>query len=151
MTPNELRRPSTDGEWAAYHKIRRTVLFERRGRFGMYDDSHPDELRPENHPLLLFSNGEPVGTIRVDFSDTGAIFRRVAVSEDVQRRGHGRTMLELAERFVRERGVRHVISHADRGAVGFYERCGYVREAGDGDGATVLMGKDLEVQAREAS
>jgi GNAT superfamily N-acetyltransferase len=144
----ELRAPSSDGEWDAYHTIRRRVLFERRGLSGAYDAAHPDETRPGNYPLLLFYNLEPIGTIRVDLGDDEAIFRRVAVREDVQREGHGRKMLELAESFVRARGKRRIRSHVDRGAVSFYERCGFVRDqTNDADG-TVLMRKDVAHRAR---
>jgi GNAT superfamily N-acetyltransferase len=80
----------------------------------------------------------------VDLADDEAIFRRVAVREDVQRQGHGRKMLELADSFVRARGKRRIRSHVDRGAVSFYERCGFVREQSDDDRKTVLMRKDLE-------
>lgn len=150
MAPTELRRPITDAEWEAYHNIRRTVLFERRGFIGVYDAVHPDEAAPGNHPLLLLVDGDPVGTIRVDLSADVAIFRRVAVREAMQRRGHGRSMVRLAERFARERGTRRVLSHVDRGAIEFYERCGYVREpGGDTNGATVLMSKDLEARVSE--
>lgn len=143
MSSLELRRPSSKQEWTAYHDIRRTVLFERRGRFGVYDASHPDEHKPDNHPLLLFVDGEPVGTIRVDLPRDSAIFRRVAVREDLQRRGYGRAMLILAEQFARERGSRRIQSFVDRGAVEFYERCGFVRDPeAVNDGATVLMYKD---------
>jgi GNAT superfamily N-acetyltransferase len=143
MSSFQLRRPSSEQEWTAYHDIRRTVLFERRGRFGVYDASHPDEHEPENHALLLFVAGEPVGTIRVDLGADTAIFRRVAVREDVQRRGYGRTMLQLAEEFVRQQGRHRIQSYVDRGAVEFYERCGFVRDLdAENDGATVLMYKN---------
>ena len=144
IASHQLLRPRSDAEWEAYHTIRRTVLFERRGRFGVYDPSHPDEHHPSNVPLLLMCDREPVGTIRVDLADGEALFRRVAIREDVQRRGHGRTMLALAEEFVRAQGVNRIRSHVDRGAVGFYERCGYARDGvDDGVGTTVLMQKEL--------
>jgi GNAT superfamily N-acetyltransferase len=138
-----LRAPASDAEWVAYHTIRRVVLFERRGQFGVYDASHPDETCPENHPFLLLFNGEPVGTIRVDITFDEAIFRRVAIREDVQRRGHGRVMMSLAEHFARSQGKNRIRSHVDASAVGFYERCGYSRAQPESDGATVLMTKEL--------
>ena len=142
MLSLELCRPRSEAQWTAYHDIRRTVLFERRGRFDVYDASHPDEYKPENHPLLLFVDGEPVGTIRVDLTTESATFRRVAVREDVQRRGYGRAMLMLAEQFARERGSRRIQSFVDRGAVEFYERCGFVRDPEAVNDGAVLMYKD---------
>jgi GNAT superfamily N-acetyltransferase len=139
-----LRRPRSDAEWAAYHAIRRTALFERRGKGDEYDASHPDELRSGNYPLLLLYRGEPIGTIRIDLTSDMALFRRVAIREDVQRRGHGRQMLTLAERFVRARGRHRIRSHVDAAAVGFYERCGFVGERPDRNAETVVMTKALE-------
>jgi GNAT superfamily N-acetyltransferase len=138
-----LRTPTAAAEWAAYHEIRRTVLFERRGKGDEYDASHPDELRPGNFPLLLLYRGEPVGTIRVDLTPDEAIFRRVAIREDVQRRGHGRQMLALAEVVVRSKGRTRIRSHVDAAAVDFYERCGFTREASRPEGETVVMTKSL--------
>jgi GNAT superfamily N-acetyltransferase len=145
----ELRTPRSDAEWDAYHRIRRTVLFERRGLVGVYDASHPDETRPGNYPWLLLYKHEPVGTVRVDVSGSEAIFRRVAVREDVQGRGHGRAMLVLAESFAKEHGASRIGANVDPDAVGFYERCGFSRKrSDDGDGKTVLMRKDLAPGAR---
>jgi GNAT superfamily N-acetyltransferase len=140
----QLRTPQSDAEWAAYHAIRRTVLFERRGKGDQYNALQPDELRPGNYPLLLLYRGEPVGTIRIDLTPDDALFRRVAVREDVQRRGHGRQMLMFAERVVRAQGKRRIRSHVDPGAVGFYERCGFMRESSGPKGATVVMTKTVE-------
>jgi GNAT superfamily N-acetyltransferase len=139
----QLRAPSSDSEWTAYHAIRRTVLFERRGRFGVYDAAHPDESQPGHYRFLLLYKSEPIGTIRVDIAEDEALFRRVAIREDVQRQGHGRKMLELAEGFVRGQNGNRIRSHVDPNAVGFYERCGFTRERADSGEATILMRKDL--------
>jgi len=121
----ELKTPSGTEEWQAYHDIRRKVLFENRGRFGVYDESHPDERREGNHPLLLFLGGKAIGVIRVDVNGNQAIFRRVAICEDLQRVGHGRVLLTLAESFAQSKGCSQIWSDVAPDAVGFYERCGY--------------------------
>jgi GNAT superfamily N-acetyltransferase len=123
-----LRSPENEEEWRVYHAIRRKVLFENRGRFGIYNENHPDEFEKENHPLILFERDTPVGVIRVDIHDRVAWFRRIAVREDLQRAGHGRILLNLAEAFARETGCGEVRSNVDAGAIGFYERCGYSRD-----------------------
>lgn len=121
----ELITPSSPVEWAAYHDIRRKVLFENRGRFGVYDTNHPDEHLSGNYPLILLLNGETIGVIRVDIKDRQAMFRRVAIREDVQRKGHGKALLTLAESFAQTKGCTHIVSDVAPDAVGFYERCGY--------------------------
>lgn len=123
----ELRPPGSDAEWAAYHAIRRHVLFERRGRGAAYDPAHPDESHAGHHPLVFWAGGEAVGVIRVDVDGEVAVFRRVAIREDAQRRGYGRRLLAAAERVAAAAGCVRVEAHVDADAVGFYERCGYVR------------------------
>ena len=48
-----MRSPATEQEWASFHRIRRSVLFEKRGLIGVYDPNHPDDRKPTNHPMLL--------------------------------------------------------------------------------------------------
>jgi GNAT superfamily N-acetyltransferase len=123
-----LRAPRNGDEWRAYHAIRRQVLFENRGEVGVYIENHPDEFAPGHHPLVLIYSGAPIGVIRVDVSGRVAWFRRVAVCETLQRCGHGRTLLRLAEALARREGCQEVRSNVAADAVGFYERCGYSRD-----------------------
>jgi GNAT superfamily N-acetyltransferase len=139
-----LRTPVGDKEWRTYHAIRRRVLFESRGLFGVYDENHPDTFVPGNHPLLLLHEGEAIGAIRVDVHDQLAIFRQIAIREDLQRRGHGRVMLSLAESFAVERGCRFVRIYSAPDVADFYGRCQYHRESEPPmDAEYVLMAKDL--------
>jgi N-acetylglutamate synthase-like GNAT family acetyltransferase len=72
-----------------------------------------------------------VGVIRIDIVGKQAIFRRVAVREDVQRSGHGRVLLALAEEFAREKDCDYLYSFVSPDAVEFYEKCGFRRDASD--------------------
>jgi GNAT superfamily N-acetyltransferase len=144
VTDEELREPQTPAEWAAYHDIRRHVLFELRGRGSQYDADHPDEHRADHHPLVLWTDDIAVGVLRVDVDGDVAIFRRVAVRQDLQRHGHGRRLLELAEQFAQRQGCNRIVSHVDADAVGFYERCGFLRLPNANQaGETILMGKSI--------
>ncbi len=138
----ELRAPTTEGDWAAYHAIRRHVLFELRGNGSAYDANHPDERQPGHYPLVLWDADVAAGVIRIDVQNAVAIFRRVAIREDLQRRGYGRHLLRAAERFAIEHGCTRALSHVDREAVGFYERSGFRNDSSE-DGATVRMSKQL--------
>ena len=129
LTDHTLRAPNGDEEWRAYHAIRRKVLFENRGHFGVYDENYPDEFGTINYPLILIYKGEPIGVIRIDVDGGVAWFRRVAVRKELQRAGHGKALLGLAEAFARGEGCFEVRSTVAADAVGFYERCGYLRDS----------------------
>jgi hypothetical protein len=56
----------TEEEWNVWHSIRERVLWEARGEFGVYDRNHPSLSSARHFPLLLVSEGDPVGAISVD-------------------------------------------------------------------------------------
>ena len=123
----ELRRVRRPREWASYHAIRRAVLFESRGKVGVYDDAHPDERAPSNLPLLLFFHGRAVGTARLDHGAEGAgIIRLVAIAETAQGCGHGRALVGLIVRRARKLGFTALEVHAAADAMGFYQHLGFV-------------------------
>ena len=110
---------------AAYHWIRREVLFEARGRIDYIVDG-PDELKPENMPLLLKYDGDPVGTVRLDQRPDGtAIVRLVAIVARLQRHGHGKVLMDLVEGLAAACGTARLYVHAAPDAVGFYQRLGF--------------------------
>ena len=61
-----LIAPRNDDDWVAYHDIRRRILFERRGEFGVYDPNLPDEHAPGHHPKLLVRASTYLGVVRID-------------------------------------------------------------------------------------
>ena len=134
-----LKSPTTAAEWEAYHSIRRRVLWEARGRVGVYDDAHPDEHKDGNFPKLLMLANAPIGAIRIDIVGPIGWFRRVAIVESLQRQGHGSKLMRMAEAFARKHGVSRLQSNVDRGAIAFYERFGFRLLDDDG----TLMAKEL--------
>jgi GNAT superfamily N-acetyltransferase len=147
MDAHTLVTPTTVSEWASYHTIRREVLFDARGLHGVYDENHPDEKAANHHPKLLLYGTDPVAVVRIDIDGAVAALRRVAVRGDVQRRGHGRTLLALAQRFAQEAGCSRLESFVAPDAVGFYERVGFTIEkehaVGPSGRDSVFMAKPL--------
>jgi N-acetylglutamate synthase-like GNAT family acetyltransferase len=124
----ELNPPATPAEWQAFHDIRRTELFERRGRHGIYNPNHPDDVDAHKRPLLLRCDGRPVGTVRLDdFGDGTGCVRLVAVTAPEQGRGHGRKLQEMVETLARDQGIHTLYINAAPTAVGFYEKTGWSR------------------------
>lgn len=122
-----LKRLEKDGDWSYFHDIRETILFEGRGRFGVYDRNHPDDRKRDNHPLLFLLRGKPIGAVRVDINraEQYAFMRLVAIVKDEQGKGHGAMMVKLVEEFAIRFNCKYmkVVPAAD--ARGFYRKCGY--------------------------
>ena len=131
MSEHELRAPANEDEWRALHEIRRKVLFENRGKFETYIENHPDDFKTGHHPLVLLYKGLVIGVVRVEVCERVAWLRRVAIREDVQRQGHGRVLLRLAEAFAKAKGCNELVSNAADEAVGFYESCGFSRDVSE--------------------
>jgi GNAT superfamily N-acetyltransferase len=124
--PYVLRAAQSADEWAAYHAIRRDAIFALYFPGLTYDDAHPDEVRPGNHPHVLVHGEEIVGTVRVDLIDaTRAGLRLIAVKPGLQRLGHGTALLAAAERFLQQRATREITINATNLSFPFYFRHGY--------------------------
>ena len=121
----------THDQWRTYDDMRRRMLWENRGLFGVYQENHPDERKPRNHPMLLLFHGDPIGVVRIDIDRDAAeaTMRRVAITETEQRRGHGRALVQLVEQFAAREGCRRVIVGSAEDAQRFYEKCGYTTRA----------------------
>lgn len=139
----QLRAPTNEAEWQSYHEIRRAELWEARGQGSVYDLNRPDERLANRFAQILFFEDVPVGVLRIDIEPPNAIFRRVAVRHEHQRKGHGRVMLMLAEEFARKHECVCVRSNVAPEAVGFYESCGFRRSAPVKTVASVPMEKVL--------
>ena len=122
----ELRTPTAATDWQEYHRIRRTVLWEARGHFGVYNAGHPDDLAPQNLPLLLVFRGVAVGVARLDRQlDGRGVIRRMAIDAHIQRQGHGRALLNLLEQRPRGLGISVLEVNSAEDAVTFYRKVGY--------------------------
>ena len=130
-TSYDLLRVTAKHDWEDYHSIRRRVLWERRGLW-KYDDTHADEYKTSNHPLLLRLDGRAIGTVRLDEfgSGIGAI-RLVAIETDLQQQGHGRVLSEYVENYARILGMKTPYVNAAPEAVGYYQRLGWRPEVWD--------------------
>jgi len=122
-----LISPETESDWIAYHGIREHVLWEARGLHGVYNPSHPDEYIETNHSKLLVYKSKLVGVVRIDLdiNSQSAGFRRVAISQEQQRKGFGKELMKQSEEFAFSHGCYKLHANVSPDAIGFYQKIGY--------------------------
>jgi len=143
-----LRPVRSSREWAAYHAIRRDAIFATLLPNQAYDERDPDEFAPDHFPHLLLRDGEVLGTVRIDLiGKSAAGFRLIGIRLDVQRQGHGRALLKLAEEAARALGKTEIVINAHPSSLDFYLANGYRRGEGADRGpipsGLVRVGKRL--------
>ncbi|MBP2572424.1 GNAT superfamily N-acetyltransferase [Agrobacterium tumefaciens] len=137
----KLVQISTQSEWAAYHRIRRHVLFDLRGLTG-YDDQHPDDRKPTHLPLIFVEGDDALGAVRLDLHEDGSgVVRTVAIVADRQRQGIGRSMMTAVESLAMARGAVRLEAHAAPDALRFYLKIGW--EIIDAHQSNPLVAKTL--------
>ena len=120
-----LRPVRSPQEWAAYHAIRRQAIFAALLPDQAYDENDPDEVAPGNFPHVLLRDGKIVGVVRIDLIGSRACLRLVGIRSDLQRQGHGRVLLRLAEDAARRLGKTEIIINAHPTSLAFYLANGY--------------------------
>lgn len=87
---------------------------------------------------MLLRDGEIVGTVRIDL---------IGIRSDLQRQGHGRVLLRLAEQAARALGRTKIVINAHPTSLTFYLANGYrARDWGDAGlapAALMRVGKQL--------
>ena len=114
-------------DWDVYHDIRRSALWDERGRTG-YNAKLPGEYLSNHHSLLLKFDGRGIGTTRVDDCGDGTgVIRLVAITADMRGRGHGRVLSTMVDDYARSLGIRTLLVSAACDAEGFYSAMGWHR------------------------
>jgi ribosomal protein S18 acetylase RimI-like enzyme len=115
---------------------------------------HPRMIR-EDEVWLLEQGGEPMGVLELVVEPDCLLIYSVAIRPERQKRGHGRRLLDWAEREARRMGLRRVRLYTNTLMVeniALYRRLGY-RETGREPylGSTILhMSKEIEAIDVEA-
>jgi GNAT superfamily N-acetyltransferase len=143
-----LRPARSPQEWSAYHAIRRDAIFAALLPGQAYDEHDPDEFERGHRPHVLVRDGEVIGTVRIDLiGDTQAGLRLIAIRRDLQRRGHGRVLLRLAEQAALAFGRTEIVINAHPTSLTFYLANGYRegewRDAAPVPATLIRVGKRL--------
>ncbi|SDX83031.1 GNAT family N-acetyltransferase [Hymenobacter psychrophilus] len=131
--------PQTAAHWAAYYRLRYTVLRQPWQQPPGSERAPDDDVPGTTHALLLAPAAPPLGA--ADMADAvqaigvGRLhaaapgqgqLRFMAVAPAWQGRGVGRQLLDHLEAAAARQQLREIILHARAEAVPFYERAGYV-------------------------
>ena len=130
-TPTTIQPPRTPAEWAAYYRLRYTVLRQPWQQPQGSERSPVDEEPSTIHALLLDAGDHEmpvalaVGMLQPTGAQQGQI-RFMAVAPEAAGQGLGRQTVAYLEAQARAAGLTEVVLHSREAAVGFYQRLGYV-------------------------
>ena len=116
--------PKTFNEFKIYYNLRYEVL--RKPWFQPKGSERDEEEETSHHRMIIdVPNGKAVAVGRLQFNTIEeAQIRYMAVSDDYQGKGYGRTMVNALDNIAREKGSRKVILQSRENAVKFYEKNG---------------------------
>ena len=131
-----VRRAESEGDLRTCLRLRWTVFVEEQGvRPSEEVDAHDQD--DAVHALALI-DGVPCGAARFVFASPGvAKIQRMAVIDDVRKRGVGRALLAFLEQEARRRGAVRLTLWAQTHARHFYESAGYAAEGPEFDDAGI--------------
>jgi predicted GNAT family N-acyltransferase len=87
-----------------------------------------EELEKEKDDMLFgaFEEDEMLGCCLLTKIEKDTVrLRQMAVKTGLQGKGIGRVLMQFSENIARDRGMKKLVMHARKSAVGFYEKLGY--------------------------
>lgn len=115
-------------------EIRREVFTNEQGFQNEFDETDNTAA----HFVLFEENKEPAATCRVFWNEEMGAYTlgRLAVIKKYRGRNMGSVMVKEAEKYVREKGGKNLILHAQCRAADFYKKLGFEEfgDVGDDEG-----------------
>ena len=105
--------------------IRKEVFVSEQGVPLAEEFDQYDQLNNGCDHILVYYNGEPVGTGRVRVVEGVGKLERICILKEYRKYGLGKIIIEALERIVEERGFSSVKLHGQVQAQGFYTKLGY--------------------------
>lgn len=86
---------------------------------------HDDPI-DELEAIVLVEDNKPIAGCRITYPEGNiAKIGRVCVIREKQKNGVGHVLIAETEKWIRERGFKHIVINSQDRAVAFYKRCGY--------------------------
>jgi ribosomal protein S18 acetylase RimI-like enzyme len=110
-------------EYKQMVELRRQIL---RKPLGLEFDLQELEREKEDILIGAFEDDQMLGCCLLTKVAPDVVrLRQMAVKAGLQGKGIGRVLTLFAENIARDRGIRKVVMHARKTAIGFYEKLGY--------------------------
>lgn len=115
-----------DNELAAYHRIRRTQIFDKLPNI-IYDPNHSTMYDGNHYHYILTRGIVPVSIAQIEMLDAKTVaLRSLATDEQYKNMRYGSYLLSLMEGWVKQQGVTKILMHAAPRAEAFYRKRDYV-------------------------
>lgn len=119
------KKITTKDELETAFYIRKEVFVSEQGVSLEDEFDQYDQLNNGCDHILVYYNGEPVGTGRVRVVEGVGKLERICILKQYRKYGLGKVIIEALERIVEKRGVSSVKLHGQVQAQGFYHKLGY--------------------------
>ena len=119
-----IKSPETESEWENYFNFRWEML---RKPIGMSKQTVKDDLENESYHLMVVNKKDKViGSGRLHFNNKKeSQIRYMAVSDSIQRKGLGTSIVLELEIMAKEKGAQEMVLNARENAINFYLSLGY--------------------------
>ncbi|MBD5452218.1 MAG: GNAT family N-acetyltransferase [Lachnospiraceae bacterium] len=121
-----IKEGSPDWLYKAYDYVR-TDAFCFGQNIPIETEFAHDAVSEELLAIVLVEDHKPVGGCRITYpKESVGKIERVCVIREKQKSGYGRILIEEAEKWLMESGVKHIVITSQDRAAGFYNKLGYV-------------------------
>ena len=122
----QIISPETEEDFEKYFELRWRIL---RKPWNQPLGSERDEDEDSSFHLMAIKNNKALGVARLQFiNDTIAQLRYMAVDQQAETQGIGRSMVNTMKTYAHSHGANLIILHARENAVGFYKKLGFKTE-----------------------
>lgn len=138
---------TTEEELQKAFQIRKEIFVVEQGVPLEDEFDEFDTLNGACEHILVFHEGNPVGTGRIRIVEMVGKLERICILEPYRKFGLGSVIISTLEELAGKRGISKVKLHGQTQAQGFYKRLGYQSSSSEfiEDGIPhVLMTKDIK-------
>lgn len=119
----QIISPETDEDFEKYYELRWRIL---RKPWNQPLGSERDDNEDTSFHLMATENNKILAVARLQFiNDTTAQLRYMAIDNQSEGQGIGRSIVEAMETYARDNGANSIFLHARENAAGFYKKTGF--------------------------